>query len=198
MRNGVNMLLPKYYIPINIPAHNLTENPLLMMELLPDGTLNDFKRNHKNNVSLLAKIKILFSITMGLRYLETYRIVHLDIKPSNIMMAPDLLVKIIDFGEAYHPAVCKEEGANYRPGFTPPYSPPEIYSRGKMEFTSKSDVYSLGVVMFEVLYGKVPFESRERMFLAPEVSDIYGDPVVIRILNWVISRCLSHNPECRP
>ena len=53
-------------------------------------------------------------------------------------------------------------------------------------------------MMFEVLFGRVPFENREKMFLAPETSDLYGDSVVIRILNWMISRCLSRNPDHRP
>ena len=52
--------------------------------------------------------------------------------------------------------------------------------------------------MFEILFGKVPFENREKMFLAPETSDLYGDPVTIRMLNWMISRCLSRNVDFRP
>lgn len=52
--------------------------------------------------------------------------------------------------------------------------------------------------MFEVIYGKVPFEKREKMFLASENCDLYGDPVIIRILNWLISRCICRNPDQRP
>lgn len=52
----------------------------------------------KKTLSLLSKMYLLLSITMGLRYLETYNVVHLDVKPNNIMIAPGLNVKIIDFG----------------------------------------------------------------------------------------------------
>ena len=135
---------------------------------------------------------------MALRHLESYRVVHLDVKPNNVMIAPGLLIKLIDFGEAFHPDVWKAEGKNYRPGFTLPYSPPEFLMGIRHGFSNKADVYSFGVMMFEVLYGKVPFENRERLFLAAENCDLYGDSWMIKILNWVISRCLSRNPELRP
>ena len=52
--------------------------------------------------------------------------------------------------------------------------------------------------MFEILYGRVPFENREKLFLGVENCDVYGDSAIIRLLNWMISRCLSRNPELRP
>lgn len=170
-----------------------------MMEFLPDGNMIEFLRNRRKCISLLTKLYLLYSVTTALRHLDSYKIVHLDIKPNNVMIAPGLQVKIIDFGEAFHPNVWKEEGKAYRPGFTFPYCPPE-FSFGVKNgcFTNKADVYSFGVMMFETIFGRVPFEYRERMFLAPETSDLCGDPIVIRLLNWVISRCLSKNPDLRP
>lgn len=94
----MSQFFPKYFVPINHPDFNIKENPLLMMELLTEGNLNEFVRCRNRSISLLSKIYLLFSISMGLRYLDNYKIVHLDIKPNNIMIAPGLLVKIIDFG----------------------------------------------------------------------------------------------------
>ena len=55
----------------------------------------------------MSKLYLLFSISSALRHLENYKIVHLDIKPNNVMLSPGLQVKIIDFGEAFHPKVWK-------------------------------------------------------------------------------------------
>ena len=135
---------------------------------------------------------------MGLRCLSSRGVVHLDLKPNNVMLSSGLQIKLIDFGEAFHPELFKEAGGRYKPGQTLPYSPPEFQAGVKEGFTSKADVYSLGVLMFEVLYGKVPIERREAWFLAPETSDCFGEPVAMRMLNWVISRCLSREPADRP
>lgn len=52
--------------------------------------------------------------------------------------------------------------------------------------------------MFEIIYGKVPYEGRQFLFMAAENNDIYGNPIIIRILNSIITRSLSRNPELRP
>lgn len=69
---------------------------------------------------------LLGNIANGLRFLKNYHIVHMDLTPKNILVWPQLITKIIDFGEAYCYMVCK---SNYRPGFTNPYGPPEVFSQ---------------------------------------------------------------------
>jgi serine/threonine protein kinase len=58
------------------------------------------------------------SLLQGLRSLARYDVVHLDIKPNNIMLSPELLIKLLDFGESYHPDI------KGKPGNTEPYSCP--------------------------------------------------------------------------
>lgn len=87
---------------MNVQSHPIDKSPLLMMDMLIHGNLADFMKSKKRSTSLNAKLVLMFSITMGLRFLEKFKIVHLDLKPSNIMMSTGLLIKIIDFGEAYH------------------------------------------------------------------------------------------------
>ena len=169
-----------------------------MMEMLINGTLDDFLKSRKKSTSLYSKLVLMFLITMGLRFLQKFKIVHLDFKPSNIMMIPGMFIKIIDFGEAYHSEVVKKEGPNYRPGITLPYSAPEVSANKNIQFTSKSDVYSLGVIFYQIIFGKLPFEKRQKFYLAPEQSDKHGDILIVRVLNWMISSCFSRNPDERP
>lgn len=93
---------------MNLQNYPFDKNPLLMMDMMIQGNLADFMKSKKKSTSLNGKLVLMFSITMGLRFLEKFKIVHLDFKPSNIMMSPGLLIKIIDFGEAYHPEVAKK------------------------------------------------------------------------------------------
>ncbi len=97
MRNGVCSLFPKYYIPINLPDVDYKTSPILMVDLLLEGNLFEYSKKRKVSISLYSKVYIMYSITLALKFLEYYKIVHLDLKPNNIMITQNLLVKIIDF-----------------------------------------------------------------------------------------------------
>jgi serine/threonine protein kinase len=57
-------------------------------------------------MSLQTKLHFMFSVAQALRYLRDYGIVHLDLKPENVMTYCNMLIKLIDFGESYHPDAC--------------------------------------------------------------------------------------------
>lgn len=88
------------------------------MDFIPSRNLKEYLHANSASVSLLTKLYLAFSILQALRYIRDYRIVHLDIKPNNIMIYCNMLVKLIDFGEAYHPSL------PHKPGYTIPYSSP--------------------------------------------------------------------------
>lgn len=62
---------------------------------------------HRSSISLFTKMYILFMIVQGVRFLKQNAIVHLDLKPNNIMISKLMMIKIIDYGESYHPNVCQ-------------------------------------------------------------------------------------------
>jgi serine/threonine protein kinase len=78
------------------------------MDFLPFRDLKDFLNSNSKSVSLITKLHLILSITQSLRYIRDYQIAHLDLKPNNIMIFCNLLIKLIDFGESYHPGVCTE------------------------------------------------------------------------------------------
>ena len=100
----------------------------------------------------------------------------------------------------------------YKPGFTIPYSSPEIFYNENHHFTTKSDVFSLGVMMFEILYNTFPYDIFEdteyidnimesylqKWYFAPEEFEMFGDLTVLRIMNGIISKCLAPIPSNRP
>jgi hypothetical protein len=103
IKNGSSIFLAKYYIPINKPS---PFGEAILMDYIPFKNLGDYLRSARLSLSLLSRLYLMFSIVQALRYLRDYRIVHLDLKPNNIMIFCNMLVKLIDFGESYHPEVC--------------------------------------------------------------------------------------------
>lgn len=144
-------------------------------------------------------VEIARQICAGLAAAHDHGIIHRDLKPANIMLDGRGRVRITDFGLAGLSAGIK--GVEALAG-TPAYMSPEQSAGG--ELTPKSDLYSLGLVLYEIFTGKRPFDastSEERARLrekssptAPSqlVKDL--DPLIER----VILRCLEKDPAKRP
>jgi len=137
-------------------------------------------------------------ICAGLAAAHERGVVHRDLKPSNVMLDGAGKARITDFGLAGIAA--NIQGAEVRAG-TPAYMAPEQLA-GK-EVTIKSDIYSLGLVMYEVLTGRRAFEAatlpelmkeRERAITNPSTLIKDLDPLIER----VILRCLDKDPTRRP
>ena len=135
----------------------------------------------------------------GLAAAHEQEIIHRDLKPANVMLDGRGRVRITDFGLAEVSA--KLHGDQERAG-TPAYMSPEQFSGG--EITAKSDLYSLGLVMYEIFTGKRPFTAatygemaqlREKSAITlPSTYVKEIDPLVER----VIMRCLEKDPAKRP
>ena len=101
------------------------------MELVMGEDLTTFFQNRAITNSLATKLMVMLNLVLGLRDLLDFNIVHLDLKPWNVMVTRLLFPKIIDFGEAFHPEVCTKgkffSQVDYVPGYTFPYVAPEVY-----------------------------------------------------------------------
>jgi serine/threonine protein kinase len=185
----------------------------LMMDYNPYCvTLADHLTISRESLSLDSKLHMLAHISNGLRFLTYYKIVHLDLNPSNVLVYDGYLPKIIDFGEAYHAEVVEMETAKqipYSPGFTLPYCPPEVFTQ--KTFSSAQDVFSFGVIMFRLLAGFLPFypgdslirvfssgEYHWRWLLAAERVEEMARPEACELLLQLMGRCVRVEGEGRP
>lgn len=126
--------------------------PFFCMEFMPGGSLEDMLSQKKKLDPELA-VSYTQQVAIGLDEAYKRGIVHQDIKPSNLMIAENERLKIVDFGLARTSREL-EEGPQVIAG-TPLYIAPEQVQEGRTDF--RSDIYSLGVTFFRMLYGRTPF-----------------------------------------
>src|SRR5262245_24764442 len=136
----------------------------LVMEYVEGEPITGFCDSHK--LSITERLKLFQQICAAVQYAHDNLIVHRDLKPSNILVASDETVKLLDFGIAklLDPALLGiEDSPPSQTGFhamTPEYASPE-QACGE-NITTASDVYSHGVVLYELLTGHRPYRIRSR------------------------------------
>lgn len=141
----------------------------LVMEYVEGQSLTHWCSEHK--LSLRERVKLLIRVTEGVQHAHQKGVIHRDLKPGNILIsnvAGEPVPKIIDFGIA---ARTSDEGtqAMLVAAGTPGYMSPEQVSPD-MDVDSRSDVYSLGAILFELVSGKRPRGTRT-------TSDSSNDPL---------------------
>lgn len=100
IKNGLSIFLPQYYLLAE--KDNNSERDILL-DFINYPNLYEYCKKFKLSTSFHTKIFFSILITQGIRYLREYNIAHLDLKPTNIMTNKKLNLKLIDFGESYHP-----------------------------------------------------------------------------------------------
>jgi len=175
--------------------------PYIAMEYLPHGSL----RQYVAKLSTPQIAGVLEGVLAGLSHGEAHGIVHRDLKPENLLVAADGRVKIADFGvaRAYNRAATRAVVTSTGTTIgTPAYMSPEQALGG--ELTPATDLYSLGVVAWELLAGQVPFEETDTPVAVlyrhvhepvPSVRTVAPD-VDARIADW-LDRLLAKRPEDR-
>lgn len=187
--------------------------PFYVMEYLEGEILNNLLP-----LSLPKFLNITLQICLGLQCAHTgieiehkiYPLVHRDIKPANILVISDLilgqLVKILDFGIARFSHSSTSTTSNEGISGTLPYCSPEQLEN--QELDCRSDIYSLGVLMFEMLTGEKPWQPdtdslgawyAAHHFQPPRtISSICPHLQIPPELNQLIMACLAKDPQQRP
>jgi len=135
--------------------------PFLVMEHVVGQPIDAFCRQHGFDTD--ARIRLFQKVCAAVQFAHRHLIVHRDLKPGNVLVTPDGEPKLLDFGIAklLDPQFLDHTVAHTRTGafgpMTPAYASPE-QARGE-GVTTSSDVYSLGVVLYELLTGHRPYET---------------------------------------
>lgn len=155
------------------------------MDYIPGDTLKVHIKKHSRKKNLF---KILVKISEALQYAHEHNVIHRDIKPSNIIVTPEWEPKLTDFGLAKRideTSDIPEEGHTLG---TPFYLSPE-QARGDKNIDGRTDIYSMGVILYEILTGQVPFRSNTLMELYNRIMN--EDPVSPRRINNRIDKNIS-------
>ena len=174
-------------------------NFYIVMEYINGQTLKQIIKKRKR-LSISETIDIMCQLTDGLSSAHDSYIIHRDIKPQNIMILDDGMVKITDFGIAMAVNASDLTQTNSVMGSVH-YLPPEQASgRGS---TIKSDIYSLGIMLYEMLAGTMPFRGETAVEIAmkhlktpmPSIRKIRDD--VPQSLENIILKAAAKNPKNR-
>lgn len=130
------------------------KTPFIAMEFV-DGEALDRVLARRGKLGWEEVVTYAKQLCEALQYAHEKGIIHRDLKPSNLMLASDGVLKLTDFGIAKDQDVTALTGANSTIG-TAAYMSPE-QCKGDKNLTNKSDLYSLGIVLFELLTGRKPF-----------------------------------------
>ena len=175
------------------------DNYFIVMEYIDGQTLKNLIKK-RGSLTLPEVIDIMIQLTSAIECAHDKYIIHRDIKPQNILMLDDGTVKVTDFGIATVTNANELTETNSVMGSVH-YLPPE--SANGSGATIRSDIYSLGILMFELLTGKVPFKGDNAVEVAikqlkepiPSVTKI--NPEIPQSVENIILRACAKNPKNR-
>jgi ABC-type amino acid transport substrate-binding protein/predicted Ser/Thr protein kinase len=189
--------------PHIIPVYDFGEQDgdvYIVMAFMRGGTLADRVKKSEGGLPDEETIRIFELIADGLDYAHAREIIHRDLKPSNILMDEDHNPYLADFGLAKF-TEGKIEMTNTMMTGTAAYMAPEIARQGKS--TKRTDIYALGVILFEMLTGKLPYDgSTPYNVLAAHVNKPIPNildyrPDLPPSIGAVINKALAKEPEDR-
>ncbi|MCI0825634.1 MAG: serine/threonine-protein kinase PknK, partial [Chloroflexi bacterium] len=178
------------------------DQPYMVTELMAGGDVEGLIENATGHrLSLEQSIKIAQETCQGLEFAHSRGIVHRDLKPGNIWLTEDGIAKIGDFGLA----VALDRSRLTTEGMmvgTVSYMPPEQAMGG--EVTPRSDLYSLGAMLYEMVTGRPPFLGDDSVAIigqhinTPPVAPTWHNSGCPRALDALILRLLAKDPSERP
>ncbi|XP_057731678.1 serine/threonine-protein kinase STY46-like isoform X3 [Arachis stenosperma] len=172
-------------------------NHYLVTEYMSGGSMYDFLHIKKAALSLPWLLKVAIEVSEGMKYLHQNDIIHRDLKTANLLMDDKGVVKVADFGVARvnnQSGVMTAETGTYR------WMAPEVIEH--KPYDHKADVYSFGIVLWELLTGKLPYEHLSPLHAAVGVAQKGLRPEIPRhthpMLVELIHRCWHQDPSSRP
>jgi eukaryotic-like serine/threonine-protein kinase len=175
------------------------ESAYLVMEYLPGITLRELLREY-GSLTPQQTIDIAEAVLSGLTAAHKAGILHRDLKPENVLLADDGRIKLGDFGLARAASANTATGAALLG--TIAYLSPELVTRGLAD--TRSDIYAVGIMMYEMLTGEQPFTGEQPMQIAYQHANesvpapSSRNPKVPRPLDELVLWATERDPERRP
>jgi len=171
----------------------------LVMEFIEGQDLKEVLRERGSALDVVAALQIARQVAFALQQAYAQGIVHRDIKPQNLMQAPDDTIKVLDFGIARAEDFVTITGSGFVG--SPYYIAPEQAMSQAVDI--RSDIYALGVVLYEMLTGRLPFDAETPWSIISQhishvplpVSDIRRE--VPRPVAELVSKMLAKHPNER-
>ena len=175
-----------------------TENVYILLEMCQNQTLNELLKRRKRLTELEVQCYIV-QLIKALKYLHSHKVIHRDLKLGNLFLTDKMELKVGDFGLA---TKLDYDGERKRTVCgTPNYIAPEILD-GKAGHSYQVDIWSLGVIIYTLIIGKPPFETRDVKATYKKIKDNeYSFPdqaIISEAAKNLINKILVLDPEKRP
>ncbi|ONH92366.1 hypothetical protein PRUPE_8G170600 [Prunus persica] len=169
----------------------------IVTEFMSGGSVYDYLHKQKGVFKLPALLKVAIDVSKGMTYLHQNNIIHRDLKAANLLMDENEVVKVADFGVARvksQSGVMTAETGTYR------WMAPEVIEH--KPYDHKADVFSFGVVLWELLTGKLPYEYLTPLQAAVGVVQKGLRPTIPKNthpkLVELLEKCWQQDPALRP
>ncbi|KAJ4964984.1 hypothetical protein NE237_016833 [Protea cynaroides] len=176
-----------------------TQPPTLCIvtEFMSGGSVFDYLHKQRGVFKLPSLLKVAIDVSKGMNYLHQKNIVHRDLKAANLLMDENEVVKVADFGVARvqtQSGVMTAETGTYR------WMAPEVIEH--KPYDHKADLFSFGIVLWELLTGKIPYEFLTPLQAAVGVVQKGLRPTIPKNthpkLSELLERCWQQDPNLRP
>ena len=190
-----------YVLRFDSDGEESRSRPYIVMEYLDGQTLGHLMRSVRPMPASDA-LRIASRICEALHYMHEHEVVHRDLKPENIMICNDGTIRVMDFGIAKYEGMRRLTFGGLTPAMgTPDYMAPEQVKGRRGD--RRTDIYSLGAILYEMLTGSVPFEGANPFLIMN--ARLSGDPVAPRALNpelspqveEIVLHAMARNPHER-
>jgi len=180
-----------------VGACTKSPNLCIVTEYAKQGALREILLNNRIRLPWDLRMKLLRDTASGIAFLHNYKpvIIHRDLKPSNLLVDDEWNVKLADFGLAG----IKDENTTMTRCGTPCWTAPEVLKGER--YSEKADIYSFGIIMWEVITRKQPFAGTNFIGITLEVLEGHRPPLpkdCPEALAKLIKKCWHTKAEKRP